>query len=181
MDIASQTFTAISALYSGMNKATLSGAIDVVVVRQPDGSLKCSPFHIRFGKLNVWAPAEKVRTDADADTPPSMTSPSTHHTLHFCGTLATEGGVCPAWWLCLLRWLWLYMHTCTCVDVSVLCVCASVLVCMSCRVVSCRMWKSPLRLLTILWSLAECVRACEEQLEERSGAEGGWGWWRTWW
>mmetsp|Transcript_17985 Transcript_17985/g.53265 ORF Transcript_17985/g.53265 Transcript_17985/m.53265 type:complete len:764 (+) Transcript_17985:163-2454(+) len=59
MDIASQTFTAISNLYSGMNKATLSGAIDVVVVRQPDGSLKCSPFHVRFGKLNVWNPAEK--------------------------------------------------------------------------------------------------------------------------
>eukprot|EP00038_Savillea_parva_P031239 m.84108 g.84108 ORF g.84108 m.84108 type:complete len:894 (-) comp9580_c0_seq2:177-2858(-) len=59
MDIASQTFTAISNLYSGMNKATLSGAIDVIVVRQPDGSLKCSPFHVRFGKLNVWAPAEK--------------------------------------------------------------------------------------------------------------------------
>jgi hypothetical protein len=22
---------------------------------------RCSPFHVRFGKLNVWAPAEKVR------------------------------------------------------------------------------------------------------------------------
>mmetsp|Transcript_23881 Transcript_23881/g.77656 ORF Transcript_23881/g.77656 Transcript_23881/m.77656 type:complete len:729 (+) Transcript_23881:3-2189(+) len=29
---------------------TLTGAIDVVVVRQPDGSLKCSPFHVRFGR-----------------------------------------------------------------------------------------------------------------------------------
>ena len=36
------------------------GAIDVVVVRQADGSLKCSPFHVRFGKLNVVFPAEKV-------------------------------------------------------------------------------------------------------------------------
>ena len=37
-----------------------AGAIDVVVVRQADGSLKCSPFHVRFGKLNVVFPAEKV-------------------------------------------------------------------------------------------------------------------------
>lgn len=42
-------------LYSdlNLNPATLSGAIDVIVVRQPDGSLKASPFHVRFGKLNL--------------------------------------------------------------------------------------------------------------------------------
>jgi len=35
------------------NKSTLSGCVDVVVVRQPDGSLKSTPFHVRFGKLKV--------------------------------------------------------------------------------------------------------------------------------
>lgn len=28
----------------------LSGCVDVVVVRQPDGALACTPFHVRFGK-----------------------------------------------------------------------------------------------------------------------------------
>ena len=27
---------------------------------QPDGAYTCSPFHVRFGKLSVWSPAEKV-------------------------------------------------------------------------------------------------------------------------
>ncbi|XP_041433356.1 phosphatidate phosphatase LPIN3 isoform X2 [Xenopus laevis] len=45
-------------LYSGVNPATLSGAIDVVVVRQQDGSFRSSPFHVRFGKLGVLHSAE---------------------------------------------------------------------------------------------------------------------------
>ena len=43
--------------YSEINPATLSGAIDVVVVRQRDGSLRSSPFHVRFGKLNILRPS----------------------------------------------------------------------------------------------------------------------------
>ena len=43
-----------------VNTSTLSGAIDIVVVRQPDGSLKSSPFHVRFGKLHVLKPKEKL-------------------------------------------------------------------------------------------------------------------------
>jgi len=35
------------------NQATLSGCVDIVVVRQPDGSLKSTPFHVRFGKLKL--------------------------------------------------------------------------------------------------------------------------------
>lgn len=31
----------------------MAGIEDVVVVRQPDGSLKSTPFHVRFGKLDV--------------------------------------------------------------------------------------------------------------------------------
>ena len=46
--------------YNDINPATLSGAIDVIVIRQPDGSLKCSPFHVRFGKLSLLRPKEKV-------------------------------------------------------------------------------------------------------------------------
>ena len=36
-----------------INAATLSGAIDIIVVEQPDGTLKSSPFHVRFGRFKV--------------------------------------------------------------------------------------------------------------------------------
>lgn len=51
-------------LYHDLNSATLSGCIDVVVVRQPDNSFKCSPFHVRFGKLGVLRSREKVVSGA---------------------------------------------------------------------------------------------------------------------
>lgn len=51
-------------LYQDLNSATLSGSIDVVVVRQPDNSFKCSPFHVRFGKLGVLRSKEKVVSGA---------------------------------------------------------------------------------------------------------------------
>jgi len=35
------------------NQATLSGCVDIIVVRQPDGTLKSTPFHVRFGKLKI--------------------------------------------------------------------------------------------------------------------------------
>ena len=46
--------------YSEINAATLTGAIDVIVVQQEDGSFKCSPFHVRFGKLGVLKAREKI-------------------------------------------------------------------------------------------------------------------------
>ncbi|KAJ8925568.1 hypothetical protein NQ315_009408 [Exocentrus adspersus] len=46
--------------YNDINGATLTGAIDVIVVEQPDGSFKSSPFHVRFGKLGVLRSREKV-------------------------------------------------------------------------------------------------------------------------
>lgn len=46
--------------YNEINAATLTGAIDVVIVEQPDGSFRCSPFHVRFGKLGVLHSKEKV-------------------------------------------------------------------------------------------------------------------------
>ena len=53
-------FSTVSKLYSEINPATLSGAIDIVVVEQPNGDLACSPFHVRFGKLSILRPQEKV-------------------------------------------------------------------------------------------------------------------------
>eukprot|EP01094_Clydonella_sp_ATCC50884_P028761 TRINITY_DN8745_c0_g1_i2.p3 TRINITY_DN8745_c0_g1~~TRINITY_DN8745_c0_g1_i2.p3 ORF type:complete len:162 (-),score=38.12 TRINITY_DN8745_c0_g1_i2:40-525(-) len=43
-----------------LNAATLTGAIDIIVVRHPDGSLRCTPFHVRFGKLILFHATDKI-------------------------------------------------------------------------------------------------------------------------
>lgn len=48
----------VSTAWNSINPATLSGAIDVIVVEQEDGSLACSPFHVRFGKFSLLRPYE---------------------------------------------------------------------------------------------------------------------------
>ncbi len=62
--------------YKDINPATLTGAIDVIVINRPrlasddasqeskpnkdgDMELACSPFHVRFGKWQVLRPADK--------------------------------------------------------------------------------------------------------------------------
>ncbi|XP_060819179.1 phosphatidate phosphatase LPIN2 isoform X1 [Bombus pascuorum] len=55
--------------YNEINAATLTGAIDVIVVEQPDGSFTCSPFHVRFGKLGVLRSREKI-VDIEIDGEP---------------------------------------------------------------------------------------------------------------
>lgn len=55
----SNLFTSVQSFYNELNPATLSGAVDIVVVQQPDGELACSPFHVRFGKLSLLMPQEK--------------------------------------------------------------------------------------------------------------------------
>jgi phosphatidate phosphatase LPIN len=49
----------VSTAWNSINPATLSGAIDVIVVEQDDGTLACSPFHVRFGKFSLLRPYEK--------------------------------------------------------------------------------------------------------------------------
>ena len=36
-----------------MNSSNLSGATDIIMVVQPDGSLRSTPFHVRFGKFQL--------------------------------------------------------------------------------------------------------------------------------
>lgn len=38
----------------------MSGAVDIIVVRQPDGSLRSTPFHVRYGKSKCLRPDGKV-------------------------------------------------------------------------------------------------------------------------
>ncbi|CZR55121.1 related to SMP2 protein [Phialocephala subalpina] len=54
-----QYVRSIKKTWDSLNPATLSGAIDVIVVEQEDGSLACSPFHVRFGKFSLLRPYEK--------------------------------------------------------------------------------------------------------------------------
>lgn len=68
--------------YNEINAATLTGAIDVVVVEQGDGSFTCSPFHVRFGKLGVLRSREKVVS----------------WKFFTCSLLRQSSG----WWFCLL-------------------------------------------------------------------------------
>ncbi|CAF3544133.1 unnamed protein product [Rotaria sp. Silwood1] len=46
-------FGSIKSVYNNINPSTLTGAIDIIVVKQEDGTLRCTPFHVRFGKLGV--------------------------------------------------------------------------------------------------------------------------------
>ncbi|EGR28500.1 lipin family protein, putative [Ichthyophthirius multifiliis] len=43
-----------------INQSTLSGCVDIIVVEQKDGSLKSTPFHVRFGILKVLRSNEKI-------------------------------------------------------------------------------------------------------------------------
>ena len=60
LSIANKVFRDFKEFYNEINAATLTGAIDVIVVEQPDGSYLCSPFHVRFGKLGVLRSREKI-------------------------------------------------------------------------------------------------------------------------
>lgn len=60
MSVIGRVFSNFRDFYNEINAATLTGAIDVIVVEQPDGTFTCSPFHVRFGKLGVLRSREKV-------------------------------------------------------------------------------------------------------------------------
>ncbi|QSL64583.1 hypothetical protein MERGE_001884 [Pneumocystis wakefieldiae] len=51
MQYVGRAFGTMSRTWSSINPATLSGAIDVIVIEQANGDLACSPFHVTF-KVN---------------------------------------------------------------------------------------------------------------------------------
>jgi len=61
MQFVGKVISSVSEFYKDINPATLSGAIDVIVVEDAEtGELACSPFHVRFGKLQLLRPQEKA-------------------------------------------------------------------------------------------------------------------------
>ena len=53
-------------LYYDVNAAYLTGAVDIIVVKQKDGSLKSTPFHVRFGKLGVLRTGDQKEVCANS-------------------------------------------------------------------------------------------------------------------
>jgi phosphatidate phosphatase LPIN len=73
MDVLGKVVATCKGFYQELNSANLSGAIDVIVVRQPDGILRSTPFHVRFGKMGVLRPGDlqkKVEIEVNGDTVP---------------------------------------------------------------------------------------------------------------
>ncbi|RKP26155.1 lipin, N-terminal conserved region-domain-containing protein, partial [Syncephalis pseudoplumigaleata] len=60
MNFVTRALSSVTEFYKDLNPATLSGAIDVIVLEQPNGELSCTPFHVRFGKLRLLRPQDKV-------------------------------------------------------------------------------------------------------------------------
>lgn len=52
MGIINKIFSSVNGLYNNINPITLSGVNDVIVVRDRDGVLRCSPFQLRFSRLH---------------------------------------------------------------------------------------------------------------------------------
>lgn len=45
-----------------VNPSTLTGALDIIIIEHPDGTLRSSPWHVRFGKLGLIHHTGKVIT-----------------------------------------------------------------------------------------------------------------------
>lgn len=60
MGVAKSIFTTVSGLYNNINPITLSGVNDIIVVKDDDGELKCSPFQLRFSRLKFTTARNQV-------------------------------------------------------------------------------------------------------------------------
>ncbi|KAK3545464.1 hypothetical protein QTP70_007684 [Hemibagrus guttatus] len=93
--LAGQVLVTVKELYKGINQATLSGCIDVVVVRQKDGTYQCSPFHVRFGKLGVLRSKEKVLFRRDPEVFPGQSRDIVSPVCPGSSPGPLPGGACP--------------------------------------------------------------------------------------
>lgn len=50
----------VVAYYDEINKANFTDSMDVIVIRRKDGSLQSTPFYVRFGKLGVLKPKDRI-------------------------------------------------------------------------------------------------------------------------
>lgn len=60
MQFVGKLVTSVSDFYRDLNPATLTGAMDVIVVEDTNSKERaCTPFHVRIGKLNLMRPQDK--------------------------------------------------------------------------------------------------------------------------
>ncbi|RKP19129.1 LNS2-domain-containing protein, partial [Rozella allomycis CSF55] len=60
MQFVGRVISTVSEFYKDINPSTLSGAIDIIVVEDELGEYHCSPFHVRFGKLQLLRAQDKI-------------------------------------------------------------------------------------------------------------------------
>ena len=60
MEFVGKVVSGVKGFYNGINSSTLSGSIDVIVVKDPNGEYRGSAFHVRFGKLQLLHTKEKL-------------------------------------------------------------------------------------------------------------------------
>ena len=64
MQFFGRVLTGVSDIYSSINPSNLSGSIDVLVIHDPDtDTLRCTPFHVRFGKLQLLIKPQDRKVD----------------------------------------------------------------------------------------------------------------------
>ncbi|VDO11438.1 unnamed protein product [Rodentolepis nana] len=73
MQYIGRIFSSAKRMYSDINSATLCGAIDVIVVKYPNGELVSSPFYVQFGKTGVLRPcADEVEVSINGVPRPDI-------------------------------------------------------------------------------------------------------------
>lgn len=60
MELASGIVSTVFGLYKNINPSTLSGVNDIIVVEDSDGTLRCSPFEVRFGKVQMFRITSRI-------------------------------------------------------------------------------------------------------------------------
>lgn len=60
MGVMDSIFSTVSVLYNNINPITLSGVNDIIVVKDKDGNLRCSPFQLRFSRLTFISTKNQV-------------------------------------------------------------------------------------------------------------------------
>ena len=60
MNYVGRVLSSVKGFYNDINPSTLTGAIDVLIEKQEDGTFLTSPWHVRFGKIGVMRAKQKV-------------------------------------------------------------------------------------------------------------------------
>lgn len=60
MELATGIVSTVFGLYKDINPSTLGGVNDIIVVEGSDGTLRCSPFELRFGKMHMFRITSRV-------------------------------------------------------------------------------------------------------------------------